>query len=493
MCIVIANVEGTNSRPLVLQALWIFGVSIWFMSALIATNSAAADIIPVEDIAASSNAGGFYHPENLIDGSGLISSFPYSLHDDNYENMWLSAQGSVSQSALATLTFDLGGRQAISEIRIWNYNFDSFEHLLDRGVKSLSVYSSIDGISYGFVGEYSITRGTGSLIPPDVLNIDTTSAYFIRLDLTEGYDAGNQEYIGLSEVQFFGVIEEIDDSVLADLFIEDSPVFEYFPIKPGNQWSYLENLTRVVNHTVLSGSVLINGIDTVPVSSSDDILTYYTNDENGIRIHRQLEKGVDFGDGILRDFTLTYMPPMQFVEAHVSVGDESSGTGQLAATVAGIGTYILDYSTISEIMEPQILSLPPGSFPAIRNRFTIMLSGEIQGQAVNDKIIETYWITKHVGPIKVIEELVGDSVDTFKLIAVSIDTDDDGINVTADNCPAISNPLQTDTDGDGDGDACDTDDDNDGMLDGEEVALGRNPKVNEPAALGIVNFLLSEP
>ena len=39
-----------------------------------------------------------------------------------------------------------------------------------------------------------------------------------------------------------------------------------------------------------------------------------------------------------------------------------------------------------------------------------------------------------------------------------------------DNCPAVSNPDQTNTDGDAQGDACDTDDDNDGVLDANDCA-----------------------
>jgi N-acetylneuraminic acid mutarotase len=47
----------------------------------------------------------------------------------------------------------------------------------------------------------------------------------------------------------------------------------------------------------------------------------------------------------------------------------------------------------------------------------------------------------------------------------SFDGDGDGVMNLQDNCPADTNPLQTDTDHDGVGDACDSDDDDDGVLD----------------------------
>jgi hypothetical protein len=45
-----------------------------------------------------------------------------------------------------------------------------------------------------------------------------------------------------------------------------------------------------------------------------------------------------------------------------------------------------------------------------------------------------------------------------------VDSDGDGINDDADNCPAIQNPYQDDNDNDGLGNACDPDNDNDGIL-----------------------------
>ena len=71
--------------------------------------------------------------------------------------------------------------------------------------------------------------------------------------------------------------------------------------------------------------------------------------------------------------------------------------------------------------------------------------------------------------------------------ACDIDDDNDGVPDEADNCRWIANADQLDTDDDEFGNACDTDDDNDGMSDEEELAQGRNPLVNEPAVIQMIN------
>ena len=50
----------------------------------------------------------------------------------------------------------------------------------------------------------------------------------------------------------------------------------------------------------------------------------------------------------------------------------------------------------------------------------------------------------------------------------SIDSDQDGVNNSRDNCPTVKNSNQYDVDGDGIGDACDADADGDGVLNGPD-------------------------
>ena len=263
---------------------------------------------------------------------------------------------------------------------------------------------------------------------------------------------------------------------------------EYFPLQSGNEWTFQKNgnASLAETNTVLNGAVLVNGVATKALQDSDGLVEYYTNDSNGVRLHRQFEPGVDFGDGVPRDATVTYSPPLQLAAAQTSVGDTISGNGTATSVIAGLGTFPLDYSLTSTVEIEENVSVPLGNFLSVKLKVTITFTGSIMGQPVNETGIENIWFAKHVGPVKFVE------TDTAELTKVSIDSDGDGINVTDDNCPAVANPLQTDTDRDGEGNACDADDDNDGVSDDDELATGRNPLVNENVISAIINSILSD-
>ena len=124
---------------------------------------------------------------------------------------------------------------------------------------------------------------------------------------------------------------------------------EYFPLQSGSEWTYLLDGNTNHTETVLGGTVMVNGVATKVVQDSNGLESYYTNDANGFRLHRQLEPGVDFGDGVPRDFTVTYSPPLQFLAAQTHVGDEFSGNGNVTADIAGIGSFALNYALTSKI------------------------------------------------------------------------------------------------------------------------------------------------
>jgi hypothetical protein len=56
----------------------------------------------------------------------------------------------------------------------------------------------------------------------------------------------------------------------------------------------------------------------------------------------------------------------------------------------------------------------------------------------------------------------------WRVSAGPADSDGDGVNDTADNCPSVANANQANHDGDANGDACDPDDDNDAVADASD-------------------------
>ena len=260
---------------------------------------------------------------------------------------------------------------------------------------------------------------------------------------------------------------------------------EYFPLQSGNEWIYQINGNAALTETdtVLNGTVLVNGVATKAVQDSDGLVSYYTNTD-GVKLHRQFEPGVDFGDGVPRNFTVTYSPPLQLAAAQTFVGDTISGNGTVTFVIAGLGTFPINYSLTSTVEIEENVSVPLGNFLSVKLKATLTLTGSIMGQPVNETSTGTLWLARYFGPVKFV------GTDTLELTKVSIDSDGDGINVIDDNCPAVANPLQTDTDRDGEGDACDADDDNDGVSDDQELSTGRNPLVNEGAVSVIINSIL---
>jgi hypothetical protein len=269
---------------------------------------------------------------------------------------------------------------------------------------------------------------------------------------------------------------------------------EFFPLDDGNEWTYLKNGSTSTTEVVVPGTVFINGAATKRVQSSDGSVSYYTNDANGVRLHRQFEPGVDFGDGNLRNFTVTYRPPLQFAARQASVGDVINGAGTVTAVISGLGTFSLSYTFMSEIEAEEQVSVPLGTFLAVRDKLTLTLDGTIRGQPAGGQEVDTVWLTRYLGPVKLRQEVLSENIDDISVLTdVWVDTDGDGVNVIDDNCPADANDDQEDFDGDGEGDACDLDDDNDGVSDEEERLTGRDPLLNEAAALiPVLNILASD-
>ncbi len=255
---------------------------------------------------------------------------------------------------------------------------------------------------------------------------------------------------------------------------------EYFPLQSGNMWTYQLNGNPFDTATVrvLDGTVVVNGIATKAIEVSDLATENYTNDSNGLRLHRLFIPPLDFGDGVLRSITFTFSPPLRIAAAQSSIGQSIDGSGNATLVITGLGSFPLSYSSTSTLVAEENVSVPLGNFLAVKVRLTFTVTGSIQGQFFNETSSSDTWLARYVGEVKE----TSDS-DVLELVGVWIDSDSDAVNVIDDNCPAVANGDQVNTDGDAEGDACDADDDNDGLSDDDEISMGRNPLLNEGAVL----------
>ncbi len=237
----------------------------------------------------------------------------------------------------------------------------------------------------------------------------------------------------------------------------------FFPLQTGYRWTYREtgNPSATVTSTVLPGTFVVNGVATRAVESIEPFETsvsYYTNDANGIRLHRQ----VSGGD------TITYSPPLLIANATESIGNETAGDGTVSFAISGLGTFTLDYVSNSRVLGFDTTETPAGRFDAVKAELTVTLSGMILGTPVDETETDTAWLTRYVGPVRQ-DVLFQGGVFGYELTSTNVDFDGDGLDSANDNCPGVANQAQDDVDGDGKGDVCDDDNDNDGVPDADDA------------------------
>jgi hypothetical protein len=243
---------------------------------------------------------------------------------------------------------------------------------------------------------------------------------------------------------------------------------DYFPINRNPNFTYQINggpTTNVI--TVQPGTTLVNSIPTKRVNYSlDGSSEYYSNDTSGLFLHRVYGPDPDVGY-----LNATFSPPAKLAEADMNVGQTISDNTSVTLDT-GIGPFSFNLSSSTQINAVEQVTVPLGTYTALKITVTYTLSGTIFETPVSETTQNRYWLVEHLGPVKIEDLITG---DLSELIVVdsdgdgqinTIDTDDDN-----DGTPDVSDafPLDpdedTDTDNDGIGNNADDDDDGDGTLD----------------------------
>jgi hypothetical protein len=179
----------------------------FFLLILLTVSSLQAATVNVQSITASSNPGS-YPAEHLIDGSGLYMDGGNLVHDNNWQNMWIS-----EQELQATLIFEFDETYLLEAISVWNFGWNAHPTAYYlRGVQDFELYSSTDGSNYSIVGSYHLDIEDGSPIDEQIFILNDVVASHIKLQILDNY-GDPYNYSGLSEVQFKGSIVPIPAAV----------------------------------------------------------------------------------------------------------------------------------------------------------------------------------------------------------------------------------------------------------------------------------------
>ncbi len=190
-------------------------------------------------------------------------------------------------------------------------------------------------------------------------------------------------------------------------------VEDYLPLKLGFFWEALENGTTPIRtevvRTELVGTVTTFVLEDTggEFSGSTENLT---NDANGLRLHKLV-----ITDPVDPDLTTILMPALTLLAAEVNAGDVINSSGIVEFTFPGIGTFDLDYSATSNVIGLETVTVPFGTFDALRFDSSFTVSGTIGGMFFSETLSATDWLGFRTGFVKEISE-----GDTLELVNTNV-------------------------------------------------------------------------
>jgi hypothetical protein len=199
------------------------------LSELKVTGSVVAGSAPIPATVSQVSSellGGFDRAAaHAVDGSGLLYADAHSVVPDG--TMWLSGGTFGAEIDIEPeITFDLGSEKDIDRMKIWNYNEyrpdlpDRLEELLGRGVKETDILiAGEDGVFTPLLEGYELERapeGGDTMDFSETIDFGGVTARYVKLDILSNYNGRDftdpfgddllQNFVGLSEVQFFGTV-----------------------------------------------------------------------------------------------------------------------------------------------------------------------------------------------------------------------------------------------------------------------------------------------
>ena len=188
----------------------LMAVAIVAVASVVATSANAALISGVTATTSSEITHGCCSdrdPVDMVNMGGLTAGGTHGVHDVVAANMWLSAGdgGFGGTDTDPWAMFDLGDVYKIDSFHVWNYN--EAGAFATRGVDSVSVeYGTTAALGSTVAGINSFAIATGAASDPgeDFNGFAPFVGRYVKFDINSHHTGGDNNFYGLSEVQFFG-------------------------------------------------------------------------------------------------------------------------------------------------------------------------------------------------------------------------------------------------------------------------------------------------
>lgn len=179
--------------------------------------------------------------------------------------------------------------------------------------------------------------------------------------------------------------------------------------------------------------------------------------------------------------TVVFVPSVAFAQFSSDLGFASHDALTFSSDTFIAGDTIRIYAKIENFGTEDAsgyVSFHQGTIPVVDSQvISVRAGGEDEEVFVDFVIPETSFnIRAEIKGTDPADENSSNNIKISSLISPVQDSDGDGVEDDADNCPDDANNSQSDNDGDGIGDACDDDDDNDTLTDDVEDELGTDPE-----------------
>jgi hypothetical protein len=105
---------------------------------------------------------------------------------------------------------------------------------------------------------------------------------------------------------------------------------DYFVFEPGTSWTWrvtANGTDGVVTSVVADETTSINDVDTVALEFSDGSAFFFSEDQQGYKIHRLFQpSAAEVQPQVFVDITITFDPPIRFVEQVVEAEETLTGS-----------------------------------------------------------------------------------------------------------------------------------------------------------------------